>query len=202
MPQGKAEFLATLCSNGVFRTVGDLVASESPQVRRLAVDIVSQSCQMEPGVLRGYIVDEEERGRSCSLLPNMVAWLVSESSEDFERVEMVEILKQVLETGQKATTQIPERAVVTSAEEMAKLLEVFYESCLMLLVKPLLREPDASVSSLFHLLDMFAFCVVQHTDEIRKAIIQHNLIGTPITPIYSAVKYFGFRNERISTPHL
>jgi protein phosphatase-4 regulatory subunit 3 len=124
MPQGKAEFLAKLCSKGIFRLVGELIMSTSPEVRRLAVDIVSQSCQQEPGVLRGYIVDEESKGRSVLILYNVVLRLVSDS-QDSERVEMVEILKQLLETGQKATTQMPERAVVTDPEEMSRLLEIF-----------------------------------------------------------------------------
>ena len=185
MPQGKAEFLAKLCSKGIFRLVGELIMSTSPEVRRLAVDIVSQSCQQEPGVLRGYIVDEESKGRSVLILYNVVLRLVSDS-QDSERVEMVEILKQLLETGQKATTQMPERAVVTDPEEMSRLLEIFYDQCMPLAIKQLLREPDAGVSQYFHLLDFLSFCVTQHMDCMKKLIIQHNLIGKVVAFLASS----------------
>lgn len=176
LPQGKAEFLAALCANGILRTITDLMLALDPEVRRLAIDIVSQSTQHEPGVLRGFIVDEEEKGQSCPLLQNVILRLVADSP-DSERVEMVEILKQLLETGPRAATLVPERAVVTAPEEMGHLLETFYEICIPIAIKPLLQEPDATIASAFHLIDLLAFCVLQHGDFAKGVVLQHGLIG-------------------------
>eukprot|EP00667_Euglena_gracilis_P003728 EG_transcript_3736 len=172
LPQGKAEFLATLCANGILRTVGDLMVCPDVAVRRLALDVISQATQHEPGVLRGYVLDQ---GLGCPFLTNVVLRLVGDSP-DSERVELVEILKQLLESAQKQTPQVVERAIVTAPEEMERVLELFYDTCMPMLLEPLLQEPTAGIASAFHLIDLLSFCVSQHGDFAKGVLVQHALI--------------------------
>eukprot|EP00668_Euglena_longa_P011986 GGOE01014409.1.p1 GENE.GGOE01014409.1~~GGOE01014409.1.p1 ORF type:complete len:707 (+),score=214.23 GGOE01014409.1:30-2123(+) len=172
MPQGKAEFLATLCANSILRTVVELMVSADVTVRRLALDVISQATQHEPGVLRGYILDQ---GLNCPFLTNVVLRLVGDSP-DSERVELVEILKQLLES-QKQPPQVVERAIVTAPEEMERVLEVFYDTCVPMLLQPLVQEPDAGITSAFHLIDLLSFCVSQHGDFSKGILMRHALIA-------------------------
>jgi len=175
-PHAKAALLATLCANGILRSVFDLLVAPDAPTRRLAIDIVSQATQHEPGILRGFLLDDEEKGQRCALLPNLVGRLVG-NSPDSERVEMLEILRQLLENGPKPAVQVMERAVVTGAEEMHRVLTLFYATCLPILIQPLQQGPDGQWAGLLHVVDLLGFCVAYHGDFAQRAVLQHGLIG-------------------------
>eukprot|EP01006_Ploeotia_vitrea_P006045 TRINITY_DN12127_c0_g1_i1.p1 TRINITY_DN12127_c0_g1~~TRINITY_DN12127_c0_g1_i1.p1 ORF type:complete len:790 (+),score=88.55 TRINITY_DN12127_c0_g1_i1:48-2417(+) len=169
-PQSKSVFFMTLGGFGFFSKMAELLASKRPRQPMVAADILWQSANQDPAVMRACAVCYQQKDRDYPFLTSLTEQLLSPHQDESMKGQLTDILKLLLDGD------------VSKQPELNDMLRVFYDTLIDIIIAPL-SEPTTSTSTLFYQLELLGSCISHHTYRITSIVLHHNVIAKAINLI-------------------
>ncbi|PAA92289.1 hypothetical protein BOX15_Mlig023888g1 [Macrostomum lignano] len=185
-PPEKDLFFKSLMQHQALDCLTPLYSKSCTQLRSALTDILFAFVDHSPVLLRDHMLKETSQDNHQLLINVLIQQMCSDPDPEMgDALRLAGLIRILVDPESMLTNSQPSNMYQRSAAEKTEFLRFFYHRAMPTLLEPLysnthdeapLKDGYRSAQLLYHILDLLAFCIEQHTYHVKNLVLAKDLI--------------------------